>query len=276
MEIVDGQLHAWRGAATDSLVSPHIDGVFDEERVLPLMDAAGVSRAVLVTPVWSDDGNATQLDMARKYPERFGVMGYLPVDDPESRGQVTDWLAQPGMLGIRFSFSRRRHAALLKDGSVDWIWDEAEAGRVPVMVYAPLDISNIAKAAQRHPDLRIIVDHMAVPLTVRGADLEPYIDELVKLESYRNVAVKVSSLPHFSATAYPHADVHPHVARVIDTFGPARSFWGTDITWGAAGKDLGELYREAVSMMDAALAPFDASERESVMGRGILDWLDWH
>ena len=275
MEVVDGQLHTWRGARLDSLVSPHIEGTFDEERVIPLMDNAGVARAILVTPVWTDSGNETQLDMARAFPDRFAVMGFLAIDDPDSRGQLKNWLTRPGMLGVRASFSRRRHAVWLTDGTADWFFDEAEQNHIPVMAYAPLKVADLASVARRHPGLSLIVDHMAVPLTVRGRELEPYIDELVKLAPLDNVAVKVSSLPHYSAVPFPHADVSEHVLRVVDHFGPDRCFWGSDITWGAQGHDLNQLYAEAVSMMNKTLASLVDSEKDSIMGNGIRRWLHW-
>jgi predicted TIM-barrel fold metal-dependent hydrolase len=275
MEIVDGQIHTWRGVNPDSLVPPHLEGDFDERRLLPLMDAAGVDRAILVTTVWTDSGNEVQLDMARRHPDRFRVMGYLDIDAPASRGALETWLAQPGMLGVRASFSRRRHAVWLTDGTADWFFGEAAKAGVPVMAYAPLRVADLGAFARKHPDLRLIADHMAVRLTVTGPELEPYIDELVKLAPLENVAVKVSSLPHFSAEPYPHEDVHPHLLRVIEHFGADRCFWGTDLTWGAEGRPLERLYREAVSMMDVALAPLSDSERESIMGAGILKWLGW-
>jgi predicted TIM-barrel fold metal-dependent hydrolase len=275
MEIVDAQIHSWRSARPDSLVSPHIEGVFDETRLIPLMDAAGVARAILVTPVWTDSDNDVQLDMAQRYPERFAVMGYLPVDAPESRGQLARWLSQPGMLGVRVSFSRRRHAVWLTDGTADWFWDEAEQADVPVMAYAPLRVADLATVARRHPNLRLVVDHMAIPLIVRGGDISPYIDELLKLADLENVAVKVSSLPHFSAEPYPHLDVFTYVLRVIHHYGAERCFWGTDITWGAAGADLEQIYRESVEMMEVGLADLSVADRESVMGLGVTRWLHW-
>jgi L-fuconolactonase len=232
-EVVDAQIHTWRGVDTDCIVPPHLSGRFDEVRLLPLMDASGVDKAILVTPVWTDADNDVQLDMARTYPDRFAVVGYLPVDQPQGRARLASWLSEPGMLGVRASFSRRRYAVWLTDGTADWFFETAAGAGVPVMAYAPLRVADLGAMAERHPGLRLIVDHMAVPLIVKGAELEPYIDEVVKLARLDNVAVKVSSLAHFSGVPYPHRDVVDQLLRVIDAFGAARSFWGSDITWGA-------------------------------------------
>lgn len=239
------------------------------------MDASGVDKAILVTPVWTESGDDVQKDMAVEHPDRFAVMAYVPVDQPEGRDRLASLLSEPGMLGVRASFSRRRWAVWLTDGTADWFFETAAAANVPVMAYAPLRVTDLGAQAERLPDLRLILDHMAIPLTVKGPDLEPYVDEVVKLARLENVAVKVSSLPHYSGEPYPHADVFDHVRRVIDHFGPARSFWGSDITWGSAGADLAKLYNEAVMMMNEALSQYSVQERELVMGGGILNWLGW-
>lgn len=273
--IVDGQIHTWRGVDTDCIVPPHISGTFDEQRVLPLMDASGVDRAILVTPVWTDSGDEVQKDMAIRFPDRFAVMAYMPVNEPQGRPRLESLLSEPGMLGVRATFSRRRYAVWLTDGTADWFFRTAAASGVPIMAYAPLRVADLGAMAERFPDLRLVVDHMAVPLTVKGTDLAPYIDEVVQLARLPNVAVKVSSLPHYSAAPWPHADVFDHVRRVVTSFGPNRAFWGSDITWGAEGEDLARLYDEAVTMMGEALAPFGDDGAALVMGRGIVDWLGW-
>ena len=274
-EIVDSQVHTWRGVDSSSIVPPHLSGAFDEQRLLPLMDANGVGKAILVTPVWTDSDNDVQLDIARMHPDRFAVMGYLRGDDPAGRERLSAWRSEPGMLGVRATFSRRRYAAWLTDGTADWFFETAAAAGVPVMAYAPLRVADLGAFAERLPELQLIVDHMAVPLIVKGREITPYIDSIVELARLDNVAVKVSSLPHFSGLPYPHGDVVEQLLRVIDCFGPERSFWGSDITWGAERFDLGELYRESVGMMESALAGLTGGERGLVMGGAILDWLGW-
>jgi predicted TIM-barrel fold metal-dependent hydrolase len=44
------------------------------------------------------------------------------------------------------------------------------------------------------------------------------------------VTVKLTSLPLLSRERYPHADVWPHLRRVIAAFGPGRLMWGSDQT----------------------------------------------
>ena len=44
-----------------------------------MMDEAGVDRVVIVPPSWPGDRNDYGLEAARRYPDRFAVMGRIPL-----------------------------------------------------------------------------------------------------------------------------------------------------------------------------------------------------
>jgi predicted TIM-barrel fold metal-dependent hydrolase len=261
-------VHVWRSIADGARA--HFDGTFEEADILSLMNRTGVDRAVLVTPTWTPDGNDYPLELARRFPDRFAVMGRLAIEkDNERKGILRAWRSAPGMLGVRLTFSRRRHAPWLTDGTSDWLWGDAAETGTPVMVYAPSQASALADIAAKHRGLRLVVDHMAVPLTAHGEEIDPFIDALLPLADLENVAVKVSSLGHLSALAYPFDDVAQRVARVVSAFGAERVFWGSDITNQSCS------YEECVSMLAAAATALSPAELELVMGGSLLAWLGW-
>jgi hypothetical protein len=55
---------------------------FTIEKLVPLMDEAGVDRAVVVPPSWIGERNDYGLEAARRYPDRFRVMGRFPLNNP--------------------------------------------------------------------------------------------------------------------------------------------------------------------------------------------------
>ncbi len=85
--IVDAQLHLWKASSPDYTwnpgVKPQLPEPFTIERALPMMDEAGVDRAVVVPP-GLNDVNTYGLEAARRYPERFAVMGRIPLQQPKS------------------------------------------------------------------------------------------------------------------------------------------------------------------------------------------------
>jgi L-fuconolactonase len=233
------------------------------------MNAAGVDRGVILPPSWEGERNDLALEAARLHPHRFAIMGRLAIERPESRALVPTWKDQPGMLGVRLTLTREMHRGWLSDGTADWFWEAAERYAIPVMVSVAGSVPKIAEVAARHPELRLVIDHLALPGTTRDAALGPALEPVLRLAPYANVAVKASALPCYVTETYPFPSLHPHIRRVIETFGPQRVFWGTDLT------RLPCPYRQAVSLFTEALDFLSDSDKEWIMGRSIATWLNW-
>jgi predicted TIM-barrel fold metal-dependent hydrolase len=275
MLIIDSQVHIWAAAtaakpyATKNASKPHRDVPLGHAELLREMDGAGVARCVLVPPTWEDDRNDTALEAARLHPDRFAVMGRIKLTAPESRALMPTWKQQPHMLGIRMVFNRDQSADWLKDGTADWFWDAAERYDIPVMALAPNDVPKLGEVAERHPGLRLIVDHMGLNSVLCGKPLGPAVDTVIKLARLKNVAVKVSALPCYVDEAYPFPTLHPLVRRVVDAFGPQRCFWGTDLS------HLPCPYKQVVTLFTEGMKTLSSTELEWIMGRGLAEWLKW-
>jgi L-fuconolactonase len=275
MFIIDSQVHIWapetpeKPYATDNASKPHRPMPLGHEELLRAMDGAGVQRCILVPPTWEADRNDTSLDAARLHPDRFAVMGRLSLTNPASRAVMATWKQQPHMLGIRMVFNRGQSAQWLTDGTADWFWAAAERYNVPVMAMAPNDVPKFGEIAERHPGLRLIVDHMGLNSVLRGKSLAPSVDNVVKLAPHKNIAVKVSALPCYVDEPYPFPTLHPLVRRVVDAFGPERCFWGTDLS------HLTCPYKQVVTLFTEEMKELSAHELEWIMGRGLAEWIGW-
>jgi len=275
MIINDAQVHIWAPETPERPWSQH--GKTHAHRAVPLgkdellreMDAAGVRRAVLVPPSFEGDRNDLVLEAARLHPDRFGIMGRVSVEHPEARNVLRNWKEQPGMLGVRMTFHKEPQRSWLLEGKIDWFWEAAERYEIPVMVFAPGVVPKIAEVAARHPKLRLVMDHLALPLHVRDAALKEAIAPVLTLARYPNVAVKASALPKYVTEPYPFRSLHPYIERVIQAFGRQRVFWGSDFT------GLQCTYRQAVTLFSEELAFLSDADKEWIMGRGIATWLDW-
>jgi predicted TIM-barrel fold metal-dependent hydrolase len=282
-EVVDAQVHVWAAVRPDRPWAPgaesYAGGVANRssaerpplspDELLAEMDAAGVARAVLVPPAFEGDRNDVVLDAARRHPHRFAAMGRLALSPPADPGLLACWLDQPGMLGVRLTFHWGAQREWLRDGTADWFWGAAEDAGVPVAVYPPGALPEIAAVAARHPGLRLIVDHFALPLEARDEDIPGVVDALVGLARLDNVAVKASALPSYTRDPYPFPRLHEPIRRVVEAFGPRRVFWGSEMS------RLRCPYREAVALFTEGLAFLDGDDLAEVMGRGISRWLRW-
>ena len=106
--IVDAQVHLWTAETPEWRWvpgrPPQLPEPFTIEKLVPLMDEAGVDRVVVVPPSWPGDRNDYGLEAARRHPERFRVMGRIPLEKPESAALLPNWKQQPGMVGVRVTF----------------------------------------------------------------------------------------------------------------------------------------------------------------------------
>jgi predicted TIM-barrel fold metal-dependent hydrolase len=273
--IVDAQVHLWKAATPERPwvpgMVPQLPEPFGYDKLIPMMNEAGVDRVVIVPPSWEGDRVDYALEAVGKYPDRFAVMGRIPLRNPQSAGLLPTWREQKGMLGIRVTFLGAQ-APWLTDGTADWFWPEAEKARIPVMFLTSGKTAEFARIAERHPRLPLIIDHMGVNLEIAKAGKIPdAIEQSVALAKYPNVSVKLSAAPAYSSEAYPFRDMTPHIHRLFDAFGPQRCHWGTDMTNSFAKAS----YRQRVTHFTEELGFLSEEDKDWIMGRAIVARLGW-
>lgn len=273
MFITDSQVHIW---CANTPERPWRAGErshrqpLGADELLREMDAAGVHRAVLVPPFLDGDRNDLVLEAARLHPDRFAAMGRVDLDAPASRELIPTWRQQPGMLGFRYPFHRPLLTSALTEGRVDWLWEGAEKAGVPIMVHAPHAMVHLFdRVAERYPGLKLVMDHLAVPMRKQDEDAFRDLDKLLAIAKRSNVAVKASALPCYTSDPYPYRRLHPYIRRVYDAFGPQRMFWGSDMS------RLPCTYRQAITMFTEEMPWFSTDDLDWIMGRGLSEWLGW-
>jgi predicted TIM-barrel fold metal-dependent hydrolase len=182
---------------------------------------------------------------------------------------VATWKQQPGMLGFRFTFNQPSQKAWWDDDTLDWLWAAAERAGTPIGLLAGGHFNTVARVAERHPGLRLHIDHYGRSGGATGGVKFDDLPEMLALARYPNVGVKVSGAPSYSKEAYPFRDVHEPTRRIFDAFGPSRIFWGTDITRMPCS------YRECVTMFTEEMPWLQGQDKELVMGRALCDWVGW-
>ena len=144
-------------------------GVAETLRVL---DSAGVGRAVLVPPSWEGDRNDLALEAAACHPDRFGVMAEFRRTDRAAVCGDAGGTSRACRAGD--AAPRPGAAAFRRDGSPTWFWETAsDLWGLPVMVDAPGLSGRLGVVARRCPRLRLIVDHLALPVGLTGPRRSP-------------------------------------------------------------------------------------------------------
>ena len=275
--IVDSQIHLWKASTPERPWAPgaraQLPEPFTIERLVPMMDEAGVDRVVIVPPTLEGDRLDYAQEALKRYPGRFAIMGRIALENPESAGRLPTWREQAGVLGIRLNFNRA-NAVWLTDGTADWFWPAAEKYGIPTMVLTSGQTPLLARIAERHPGLPLIVDHMGVSTdAVRKMNMPiaTLIEQTAALAKHPNVSVKLSAAPNASNESYPFRDMTPHIKRLYDAYGPRRCHWGTDITNSLAKAT----YRERVTHFTEELPFLTEEDKDWIMGRALMARLNW-
>ena len=266
MLIIDAQVHIWgSGKPSDH---HRQTSLYPAEELIREMDAAGVDGAILHPPSWDNGSNEMAIDAAVKYPGKFCIMGWFPLNDPSQRPRIDTWLQRPGMVGLRWALTRPEQKAL-HEGKLDWVWPAAEKAETPVATMAWRFLPLFARIAERHPNLKLIVDHLGLTRSGKGEAAFETLKDLLPLARFPNVAIKATGAPGYAAGAYPFRDLHDGLWRIFDAFGPDRFFWGTDITRMPCS------YRQCVTMFTEDLPWLKGRDLERVMGAAAVDWFGW-
>jgi predicted TIM-barrel fold metal-dependent hydrolase len=208
MFIVDSQIHIWENAK----MSAH-------HRQIPTYDVDAV--------------NVQAVEAAKAHPDKFCILGHFDLEAPNREEIVRNWRQRPGMVGFRFTFNQPSQKSWWTDGSLDWFWAACEREKLPVGLLAGGNMAAFRNIAERHPGLKLHIDHYGRAGGgggATGAAAFADLPEMLALAGLPNVAVKISGGPSYSAEPYPFRDVQEYTKRIIDAFGPRRCFWGTDVT----------------------------------------------
>jgi predicted TIM-barrel fold metal-dependent hydrolase len=271
MQIVDAQIHLW-GTGLPSNSSHWQVTHFVPEEATVLMDEGGVNAAVIHPPGWDPGSTDMAFAAVRDYAGRFAIMGSLPLDQAGSRARIATWRKQPGMLGLRYTFLSDPARQWLKDGTIDWLWAEAEKAGVPVAALATDSLTELSRIAERYPGLRLTIDHLGGRggLTkLKDAAAMAHMPALLALAKYPNVAIKATGAPGYSSEAYPFLPMHTYLRQIYDAFGPNRMFWGTDISKMPCS------WRQCVTMFTEELSWLSEQDKRLIMGDALCAWWGW-
>jgi L-fucono-1,5-lactonase len=233
--IIDAHQHVWDlfRARYDWLGPSHgpIHRTLTEDEVLPELRRCGVDGVVLVQAADNAEDTAYMRATAAQHPEVVAVVGHVPLEDPAATAeQLERWAEDPLVVGVRTLIHDLPDPDFLLRPEVRESLDLVAAAGLTFDVVAvlPRHLEHVPELAARHPDLRLVVDHLAAP-PIGATDVEPWWSQIGRAAAHPNVLAKVSGLyPVADRMAWSTDAVRPFVARALEVFGADRLMYGGD------------------------------------------------
>lgn len=268
--IIDAHHHLWdRSRAEYPWLGPHLptlDRDIGFAELEPLLDDAGVDRTVLVQAADDDGDTDFMFEQAAIHPRIGAVVAWVPLDAPErAAARLAEFAERPIFRGIRHGINT--------EPDPEWILRPEVADGLGLLEDAaiPFDLvsvrrrhlSLVPELVERHPRLRIVIDHLSKP-PIRREEREPWWTDIARAAAAPTVYAKLSGLmpANPELAVWETDDLRPFVERAFELFGPDRLMWGSD--WPII--DLAGGYRRALDAMRELAADWSASERAAVFG----------
>src|SRR5579863_1547417 len=212
MPTIDVQVHAyerndpgrpWAG----TLVGPEeVTG----DQMAAAMDAVGVDGAILVSPFSMYRFDASYaLAVYAAHPRRFRLVKPVDTSDPAVAETVAEWAAAKGAVGIRIML-RDEVSSDPADPGINRALAAAARHSLPVNLLCWGRLEQTAGLAARHPNTRLVIDHLGLQQPFEPPPpAQPFAElpKLLALAAYDNVAVKVSGACTLSHEPYPYRDI---------------------------------------------------------------------
>jgi L-fuconolactonase len=224
---LDRAHYGWLGPDTPAI---HRTIEFDELR--PQLHEAGVAATVLVQSADNAQDTDYMFEVAARHPEVVGVVGWVPLDRAaEAADRLTELRTNPLFVGVRSLIHDLPDPDWLLRPDVDEGLGLLEAADVPFDLVAvlPRHLELVPILAERHPRLRIVIDHLGKP-PLSLADREPWWSLIERAAENPRVFGKVSGLypPAGASTPAAIGQLEPVVQRALDVFGVDRLMYGGD------------------------------------------------
>ena len=263
---VDAHQHFWRltrgdyGWLTRDQAAIYRD--FGPADLAPLLARTGVTRTVLVQAAPTVAETRFLLATAATTGFVAGVVGWAPLDAPDAPGILADLARDPLLKGVR---------PMLHDlPDADWVLRPALAPALRAVVelglafdalVRPAHLRSLLMLLERHPDLRVVIDHAAKP-EIAADRVEPWARDMRALATHPGVLVKLSGLVTEAGSDWSIDELRPYADHVLEHFGPARLMFGSD--WPVV--TIMASYEAWVAVAEALLAGLDAPARAGVFG----------
>ena len=197
--MIDAHHHFW-WTGRHTYTWPHQVGDrlardFTPDDLRPELSRCGIKGTVLVQVLHQVGGETEEcLDLCKEVNFVRGVVGWVPLADPDATSRALERLRSRGKLvGVRHLISNEPDPRwLLQDSVVESLKLLAAAGlafdAIPVTA---AQFESVLDVAARLPDLKIVIDHLGrPPLSERG--WEPWATQVARAAEHRNVSMKLS------------------------------------------------------------------------------------
>ena len=228
----------------------------------PHLTAAGLDGTVLVQARQTLVETNALLAHARQHSFIKGVVGWVPLIDPQVARLLEQFQSEPKLKGVRHVLQGEPDSYMANPAFDAGLKAVAARGlRYDLLVKAP-QLPAAIQLVDRHPTLSFVLDHIAKP-AIAGAPPPEWRKQITELARRPHVCCKFSGVvTEVLGYAWTPQLLRPYFDVVLNAFGASRLMFGSDWPVCLVASDYVRWYH-FVEQCTAALTP---AERLGILG----------
>ena len=227
------------------------------------IDRAGIDGVVSVQARQTVEETRFLLARAARHDFIRGVVGWVPLIDPQVRDAMAEFAGAEKLKGYRHVLhDEEDDRYMLREDFNAGIEAVTEANLIYDILIFEKHLPQTIQFVDRHPHQAFVVDHIAKP-RIRDGYLSPWQSLLNELARRENVYCKISGMAtEADWPSWTEAELKPYLDTVVEAFGPQRLMFGSD--WPVCL--LAVEYARWSRIVSAYVSSLTAAEQERILG----------
>ena len=189
---------------------------------------AGIDGAVTVQSRQTLEETHWLLELAERYKQILGVVGWAPIASPDFETSLETLKANPKLVGLRHVVQAEPQDFLDGEDFNRGIRAMHGTGLVYDLLVVEHQLEEAIRFVDRHPQQIFVLDHIAKP-KIAAAEIEPWRTRIQELSKRSNVCCKVSGMvTEDSWSHWSIESLRPYLDTVVNAFGADRLMAGSD------------------------------------------------
>lgn len=238
MKCIDTHIHIWNfDRASYSWLEGNttiLNRSYLIDELEPQLPAAGITEGVLVQAANTKEETAYMLEVAGQTSWLKGVVGWLPLTEPEDVARILSdgYAKHPLYKGTRHLIHDEPDAQWLLQPAVIESLQLLAGAQIPydVVGIVPAHLETVLKLLNKVPGLKLVLDHLNQPPIKAKERFGRWGELMAEIAEQQNVFAKISGLG--TTTNNEHGwsedDIKPYVGFALEKFGLSRCFCGGD------------------------------------------------
>jgi L-fuconolactonase len=279
--IIDTHVHIWNFDKAEYEWLKNDTSILHRNYAIEDLEAgrqkAGITAAVLVQAANNREDTAWMLDTAARTNWIKGVVGWLPLLQPEATGRALadTYAAHPYFKGMRHLVHDEPDTRWLLQAPVLESLGILAGYDLPydMVGVIPAHIETVLQLVERVPGLRIVFDHLNQPPIASKERFGRWGSLMKAAAAYPQCRVKISGLGTASGNpaGWTADDIRPYIEFVLQHFGPDRCMLGGDWPVSLLAGDYTATWQRYREVLDTVL---NKEDREQVYWKTAEDFYD--